>query len=71
MIMKGIKESIHDALIDLVVNREHGKYCYAQFTCEFCLKNCTIPREGESKTMILCCRCSEMNYLTEYEVIVH
>lgn len=68
--MKGIKESIHDALISLVINREQGKTCFAQFKCVACLYKCTIPRQAESKSVLMCCRCSEINYLTEYEVIV-
>ena len=68
--MIGIKESIHSALITLVLNREQGKNCFAQFQCEYCMNKCTIPRAGESKSILGCCRCSETNYLTEYEVII-
>ena len=68
--MKGIKYPIKEALIDLVINRQQGKNAFAQFTCEICENRCTISREGESKSMLRCCRCSEINYLTEYEVII-
>jgi hypothetical protein len=68
--MLGNKYPIHEALIDLVVNREKGKSCYAQFKCQYCSNMCTIPRHAESKSSLMCCKCSEINYLDGYEVVI-
>ena len=70
MNMKGITSPIHEALIDLVINREAGKIAFAQFQCIDCNHICTIPREGESKTSFRCCRCNVINYLDKYEVVI-
>jgi hypothetical protein len=70
MNMKGIKSPIHEALIELVVIRQTGKEAFAQFKCTDCKHQCTIPREGESKTSFKCCRCDVINYLDNYEVVV-
>lgn len=68
--MKGNKLDIHEALIEMVVQRNDGKNAYAQFTCDGCNHSCSIPREAESKSVIKCCRCEVVNYLDNYEVIV-
>lgn len=60
---------MHEGLIELTLSRLDGKLCYAQFTCEDCKKNNTIPRNGEGKTIFNCAYCEVTNYLSGYEVV--
>lgn len=67
--MRGKLLPIKQALVELVILREQGIYSYAQFQCEKCKHQCTIPAEGESKSIIRCCRCDTTNYLNNYEIV--